>query len=122
LRENNEIIGHLIWHESNTQEHRDGEPRDEEDRQILRKLMDEEKEFVELHEVLLTQKHRGKGYGKRLFEFFEDFLRRNGYESIIYYADHPAAVAICRKKGYKEGYLEKEKWHVFQLSLIKNSL
>jgi len=29
-KENNEIIGHAIWHETNTEEHRKGDPRDKE--------------------------------------------------------------------------------------------
>lgn len=117
MRENNEIIGHLIWHESNTDEHRKGDSRDEEDKQILRRLLGGKKDFIELHEIWLRQKHRGKGYGNQLFEFFEDFMRKKGYYSIVYYADHPAALAICRKRGYKEGFLEKEREYVFHLSL-----
>jgi hypothetical protein len=52
-----------------------------------------------------------------LFAFFEDFLRKRGYSSFVYYANHPAAIAICRKRGYKEAFMEKEKWRVFYLSL-----
>ena len=74
-------------------------------------------DFVELHEVWLRQKYRGKGYGRQLFEFFEGFLRERGYSSFVYYADHPAAIAICRKRRYKEAFLEKQKWHVFYVSL-----
>lgn len=117
MKEDSEIIGHLVWHESNTDEHRAGDPRDEEDMSILRKLAGGKKDVIELHEIWLRQKHRGKGYGKQLFEFFEDFMGRKGYHSIVYYADHPAAIAICRKRGYKEDFLEKEKWYVFYLSL-----
>jgi len=72
--------------------------------------------IVELHELWLRKKHRGKGYGKRFFEFFEDFIRKKGYDSIVYYADHPAAITICRNRGWKEGFLAKENWHVFCLS------
>lgn len=117
MRENDEIIGHLIWHESNTDEHRKGEPRGEEDKNILRELLGGKKDLIELHEVWLRQKYRGKGYGEQLFEFFENLIRDRGYESIAYYADHPAALAICRNRGYEEGFLEKEKWYVFCLSL-----
>ena len=112
-KENNEIIGHAIWHETNTEEHRKGDPRDEEDREILKKLLGGKKDFVELHEVWLIEKHRGKGYGKRFFEFFEEFTRNKGYNSIVFYAFHPAAIAICRQRGYKEDYLKKEAEHVF---------
>jgi len=35
----------------------------------------------------------------------------------VYYTDNPAAIAICRKRGYKEDLLTKENWHVFHLSL-----
>jgi hypothetical protein len=30
-KENNKIVGHAVWHESNTGEHRKGDPRDRED-------------------------------------------------------------------------------------------
>jgi len=116
-KENNEIIGHAIWHPSNTDEHRIGDPRDEEDKKILRGLLGGKKDFVELHEIWLRKKHRGKGYGKRFFEFFEDFVRKQGYDSIVYYTDNPAAIAICRKRGYKEDFLTKENWNVFHLLL-----
>jgi len=127
-RENGEIIGHAIWHETNTEEHRKGDPRDKEDRKILEKLLGGKKYFVELHEVWLTEEHRGKGYGKRFFEFFAEFIRNRGYESIIYYAYHPAAIAICRQRGYQEAYGieetglrgEVEMCYVFYLSLKKN--
>ena len=52
-----------------------------------------------------------------MFEFIEDFLRKRGFSSFVYYADHPAAIDICRKRGHKEAFMEKEKWHVFYLSL-----
>jgi hypothetical protein len=46
---------------------------------------------------------------------------KKGYDSIVYYADHPAALAICRKKGYKEDYLESENYHVFYIQLKKHT-
>ncbi len=111
------IIGHAIWHETSTDEHREGDPRDREDREVLRELCSGKKDnIVELHELWLRKKCRGRGYGKRFFEFFEEFVRRKGYDSFVYYADHPAALAICRKRGWKEGFLVKENWHVFCLS------
>ena len=103
LRKDGEIIGNAIWHESDTDEHRKGDPRDEEDREALQRLLGRKKGFVELHEVWLMEEHRGKGYGKRFFEFFEEFVRDKGYDRIVFYANHPAALAICRKRGYKEG-------------------
>jgi GNAT superfamily N-acetyltransferase len=117
-RENNEIIGDAIWHETSTDEHREGDPRDREDRETLRKLCGGKKgNIVELHEIWLTRQYRGKGYGKRFFDFFEEFIRNKGYDSIIFYAFHPAAITICRKRGYKEDYLAKEREYVFYLSL-----
>jgi len=117
-RDHDGIAGHAIWHETSTDEHREGDPRDSEDKAILRKLCGGKKEnIVELHELWLRKKHRGKGYGKRFFEFFEDLIRRKGYDSIVYYADHPTAIAICKNRGWKEGFLAEHKWHVFCLSL-----
>jgi GNAT superfamily N-acetyltransferase len=109
FRENNEIIGHAIWHGTNTEEHRKGEPRDKEDKEILHRFFGgKKKDFVELHELWLTTEHRGKGYGKLFFNFFEDYMRNKGYDSVIFYAFDPAAVAICRQRGYKEAYGVKE--------------
>jgi len=113
-REGNEIVGHAIWHETSTDEHKRGDPRDEDDKEMLRGLLGGKKDsIVELHEVWLRKKYRGRGYGNRFFEFFEDFSRKRGYESIVYYTDNDAAMAVCRKRGYKEGFLAKENWHVF---------
>jgi len=121
-RENNEIIGDAIWHETSTDEHREGDPRDREDREILRKLCGEKKgNIVELHEIWLRKKYRGKGYGKRFFEFFEEFIGKKGYDSIVYYADHPAALTICRKRGYTEDYLKSEAEYVFYHPLRKHT-
>ena len=115
-RENNEIVGDAIWHETSTDEHRQGSPRDREDKKVLRKLCGGKKDnIVELHEVWLKKEYRGKGFGKRFFEYFEEFIRRKDYDSIVYYADDPAAIAICRKRGWKEGLLVKENWSVFCL-------
>jgi len=126
--ENDKIIGHAIWHETDTEEHRKGDPREKEDREILHRFMEKGKDFIELHELWLTEEHRGKGYGKRFFDFFEEYIRRKGYDSLVYYAFDPAAVAICRKRGYKEAYGVKEAgpygnietMYVFYLNLKKN--
>lgn len=126
-KEKNKIIGHAIWHETNTEQHRKGDPRDKEDREVLEKLLGGKSGFVELHEIWLKKKHRGKGYGKKFFEFFEEFIRNKGYNSIIYYAYHPAAIAICRERGYKEASGLKAKglkgkletMYIFCLSLKK---
>jgi GNAT superfamily N-acetyltransferase len=117
-RENSEIIGHAIWHETSTDEHRRGDPRDREDREIVRKLCGGKKDsLVELHEIWLKEEYRGKGFGKRFFEFFEELIRRKGYASFVYYADHPAALAICRKRGYKEDYAKGIREYVFHCPL-----
>ena len=76
----------------------------------------EESDF-QLLETWLRKEHRGQGYGKKFFAFFEGFVRSKGYDSIVYYADHPAAISICRKRGWKEDFLANEKWHVFCLLL-----
>ena len=117
----NEILGHAFWHESNTKEHRKGDPRDKLDYSLLKTLIGIEKEFVELHMVWLKEEHRGKGYGTKFFNFFEKFIREKGYDSVIYYTDHPAAIHICRKRGYKEIYglpSENTAYYIFYLSLI----
>ena len=121
-RENDEIIGHAMWHESNTEEHRKGDARDKEDREILERLLGGKKSFVELHEVWLTKEHRGKGYGWQFFKFFEEYMRSKGYDEIVFYANHPAALNICRKRGYDEGgsvNIDGVAEYIFYLSLKK---
>jgi GNAT superfamily N-acetyltransferase len=83
---------------------------------------------VELHEIWLKKEHRGKGYGKVFFEFFERLMSSKGYDSIVFYAYHPAGITICRQRGYQEAYgveetgLEgdKEICYVFSLRLNRN--
>lgn len=112
----NEIIGHAIWHETSTEEHRKGAPRGREDREVLERLLGGTKEkIVELHELWLIEEYRGRGYWKRFFEFFEEFMSRRSYDSIVYYADHPAALAICRKREYKEDYVKQIGEYVFHI-------
>jgi GNAT superfamily N-acetyltransferase len=103
-REDWKIIGHIIWHESNTEEHSAGRRRDEDDRAILRELLRPGEGFVELHEVWLTRESRGRGYGMMFFEFFEKFARERGFRHIVYYAFDPAALAICRRRGYRDKF------------------
>jgi len=117
-----EVVGNAIWHESNTDEHRKGDPRDEEDREALRRLLGGKRDFVELHEVWLLDEYRGEGYGERFFEFFEEYMRRKGYDRIVFYANHPAALAICRKRGHMEDgsiYIDGVAEYVFYLPLKK---
>ena len=81
-------------------------------REVLERLLGEKRDFVELHRVWLEEKHRGKGYGKKFFEFFEDFAKKRGFDSIVYYSGNRTAIDICRKRGYKEDILsfpEKER-------------
>lgn len=124
-RESNRIVGHALWHEASTDEHRKGDPRDYEDKILLRRLFKGKRSLVELHEVWLKKEQRGKGYGKQFFVFFEDFMRSKQHTEIAYYAYHPAALAICRSRGYEEACcLEQsgfegriETMYVFRISL-----
>jgi len=120
-KENDRIVGHSVWHESNTEEHRKSVPRDKEDSEALRKLLGNKKDFVELHEWWLIEKYRGKGYGNEFLDFFQAYMKSLGYADLVFYADHPAALAAFRKHGYREGgYLKGLKENVFCLSLKKN--
>lgn len=98
------VVGHAIWHKSDTRAFRPGEPREPMDTQILEELLGGPAEFLELHELWLMEEYRGRGYGSRFFDFFESFVAGRGYEASIYYAFDPAAVALCRRRGYPEGY------------------
>jgi len=45
-------------------------------------------------------------------------MKSKGNVDLVFYADHPAALATFRKHGYKEGgYLKGLKEYVFYLSL-----
>jgi GNAT superfamily N-acetyltransferase len=115
-----EIVGHTIWHETTTDEMAPDDPRTEPDKLALRALFGGAKaNLVELHEVWLRTEHRGKGYGRQFFVFFEEFARERGYAGIVYYTDTPAAIALCRKMGYREAPepIEGEWWYVFVKSL-----
>jgi ribosomal protein S18 acetylase RimI-like enzyme len=122
-RQNAKIVGHAVWHESNVEEHRKGGyPRDNEDREALRKLLGRKKDFVELHEWWLIENYGGKGYGNKFLDFFEAYMKSQGHVDLVFYADHPAALAIFRKRGYKEGgYLVGSKEYVFHHSLEAKS-
>jgi GNAT superfamily N-acetyltransferase len=111
------IVAHIIWHESNTEAHREGHPRADDDSRLLRRLMGGKKTFVELHELWLLEEYRGRGFGSMLVEFFEERMTAIGYMDVIFYANHPAAIAICRRRGWREGYLESESFHVFHTTL-----
>jgi len=55
------------------------------------------------------------------YDFFEKFMKDKGYSDIVFYAHHPAAVAICRKHRYRDGgYLKGLNEYVFYLSLKCN--
>jgi GNAT superfamily N-acetyltransferase len=96
------LVGHAIWHASNTKFHPDGEPREIDDMRILEESLRVVGDFIELHEIWLSDDYRGRGYGSAFFDYFEDLVKRKGYNSIVYYADHLAARRICRKRGYVE--------------------
>lgn len=126
-----QIIGHAIWHESSTREHRPGDRRGIKDIEILEELLGGPRSFVELHELWLTEEHRGKGYGQKFFDFFEDFMRKKNYRFVVFYAYNQAALAICRKRGYKEvkGFISSgingnlEEMSVFSIPIdVKKSL
>jgi len=109
-----EIVGHCIWHETSTEEMIPGDPRDEDDRNCLRELFEgKTKNLVELHELWLRTEHRGKGFGQQFFSFFEDYVLVEGFGGIVHYTDHDAVIALCRKRGYRESFLESSGWYVF---------
>ncbi len=113
-----EVVGHTVWHETSTDEHHPGNPRDEDDRFNLRILFDGKREnLVELHEVWLRIEHRGKGFGKQFFMFFEKFIRERGFTGIVYYTENPAGIAICLQRGYREAELESKGWKIFALEV-----
>ena len=118
-KEKEKIVGHAIWHESNTEVHRKGgHSRNKDDSEALEKLLGGKKSFVELHEWWLIEKCRGKGCGNEFLNFFETYMKSIGYSDLVFYADHPAALAAFRQHRYKEGgYVKGSKEYVFCHSL-----
>lgn len=51
FRENGGVAGHATWHETNTEEHRKGDPGEKEDKEILEGFMGKGRDFIELHEL-----------------------------------------------------------------------
>jgi GNAT superfamily N-acetyltransferase len=122
--DDDEILGHAIWHSSDTESHPDGSRREEDDREVLLELLGGPAAFVELHEIWLLEEHRGKGYGEAFLDLFEDMMTEKGFRHIVYYADHPAALAICRRRGYREAHgveLDGGTFYVLTLDLGNNS-
>lgn len=75
-KDRSQIIGHAVWHETSTDEMTEGNLRADDDREILRRLCGGSRDnLAELHEVWLQTEYRGRGYGKRFFSFFEQFVR-----------------------------------------------
>jgi len=116
------VVGTAIWHESNTDEHRKGDPKHEEDREaLLRRLV---RSGILLGGVRFGfwKSIEKKVMARCFFELFEEYMRSKGYERIVFYANHPATLAICRKRGYKKGGcidIEGEVEYVFYLPLRK---
>ncbi|MFW9799448.1 MAG: GNAT family N-acetyltransferase [Candidatus Thorarchaeota archaeon] len=113
-KDQDQIMGHAVWHETSTDEMTKGDPRSDDDRETLQRLRGGRRNnLAELHEVWLQAEHRRRGNGKRFFSFFEQFVRERDLDGIVYYSEDPAAIALCRQRGYGEGYLEREGWYVF---------
>jgi GNAT superfamily N-acetyltransferase len=101
-KDGEQILGHAIWHESNTDEHRPGVPREEDDKRLLRELLGGRADFIELHELWLPPEHRGKGYGRQFFDFFESSVSSKGHNIMVHHTFDETVAGICRRRGYKE--------------------
>jgi GNAT superfamily N-acetyltransferase len=111
-----ETVGHCVWHETSTEDMIPGDPREDEDRETLHKLFGGKKtNLVELHELWLRSVYRGRGFGQQFFSFFEAYIEAAGFDGIVYYTDHEAAIALCRKRGYREAFLKSDGWYMFAL-------
>ena len=115
-KENDEIVGHAVWHEHSTENYKN--PEAKEALEVLEFLLGDERDFIELHEVWLREDHRGKGFGVQFFDFFENYIRKRFGRPILFYTDTPAAVALCKMRGYTEDWVpfDGEKWHVFYIN------
>lgn len=66
----------------------------------------------------MIKEYRKRGCGKQFLDYFEDYMKSNGCADLVFYADHPAALAALRRHDYREvGYLEGSKEYVFYHTL-----
>ena len=84
FREGDRIIGDAIWHESNTREHTPGSGswRDQNDKEILERLLGGGKDFVELHELWLMKQHRGRGMERNSLSFSRILFGKEGTKTL----------------------------------------
>jgi ribosomal protein S18 acetylase RimI-like enzyme len=56
-----------------------------------------------IHRLAVHPEHQGKGYGKNLLKFAEDYAQRNGYTSIRFdvYSENQAAIKMYERAGYQ---------------------
>lgn len=64
-----------------------------------------------IDEVIVSSKHQGKGFGKELLNYAEDFFKKKKARRIVLYSKTSKAFKIYKKKGYKE----------FLVAMIKNA-
>jgi len=56
-----------------------------------------------LHELVVSHEQQGKGYGRKLIEFAEDFFRKRGMKEVnLMSSKKPIAYKIYKKMGYTE--------------------
>ncbi|MEH7075298.1 GNAT family N-acetyltransferase [Neobacillus drentensis] len=56
------------------------------------------------HRLVVHPKFQGKGYGKQLLQFAEEFALQNGYSSIRLdvYRQNPGALTLYERSGFQE--------------------
>jgi ribosomal protein S18 acetylase RimI-like enzyme len=57
-----------------------------------------------IHRLAVHPLYQGKGFGKMLLQFAEEFARNNGNSSIRLdvYSENPGALAMYERKGYRK--------------------
>lgn len=81
-------------------------------------------EVLIVHRLAVHPDHQGKGVGKRLLHFVEEYAKESGFSSVRLdvYSGNPGAVALYRRSGYQERGtvsfpFRKEPYHCFEKKL-----
>lgn len=81
-------------------------------------------EALIVHRLAVHPDHQGKGVGKRLLHFVEEYAKETGFSSVRLdvYSGNPGAVAFYRRSGYQERGMvsfpfRKEPYHCFEKKL-----
>jgi len=70
---------------------------------MLRETLWEKEKIGHIELIIVSSKNQGKGYGKKLLDFSENFFKKKGIKrSVLYSEKGSVAFDIYKKRDYKE--------------------